>query len=83
MKKFNENEKEFITKLKNIMPFVKGELELNCCNGDWYAFDYREELSAAFPMERFNLPLISDKMAKIMNIDIVKCCDFCDVYHAG
>ena len=39
----NENEKWFIKAISEAERYVKGELELDCIDGDWYARDYREE----------------------------------------
>lgn len=78
---FNDNEKKFIDIINEAKRYVKGELELDCVDGEWYAMDYREELEGAFPIEakQYALPLIRNEEAESKGIDIIKCCDECDI----
>ena len=78
---FNDNEKKFIKLLEEAMKYVDGELELDCVDGKWYAMDYRVDWGGAIPMgaEQYTLPLITDEEAKRKGIDIIKCCDACDI----
>ena len=78
---FNNYEKDFIGKLEDAMRYVKGELELDCVDGEWFAMDYREDLEGAFPIEAspYDKPIITDDEAEAKDIDIIKCCDNCDV----
>lgn len=82
---FNNNEKMFIDIVNEAKRYVKGELELDCVDGKWYAMDYREDLEGAFPIEanQYNEPLITDEEAEHKGINIIKCCDMCDVSHVG
>lgn len=79
--KFNDNEKRFIEMLEEAKKYVKGELELDNFDGEWFAMDYRADLHCAFPIEakQYNKPLITDKEIKEKYIDFIKCCDTCDV----
>lgn len=83
---FNDNEKKFIDIINEAKRYVKGELELDCVDGEWYAMDYREELECAFPIEAepYNgYPLITRKEAERNRIDIIKCCDECNISYVG
>lgn len=84
----NENEKNFIELLKQVMRCVKGELELNCFDdgdGEWYAMDYIEDLCSSFPIDinGFNKPIITNEEAENKGIDIVKCCDKLGILYVG
>ena len=78
---FNDNEKKFIDMLNEAKRYVKGELELDCVDGEWYAMDYRAELEGAVQIEAdvYQLPLITVEEAERKGIDVIKCCDECDV----
>ena len=82
---FNQNEKAFIEMLENAKRCVRDELELDNFDGEWFAMDYREELEGAFHIEisPYNEPVITDEEAKLKQIDIIKCCDACDVSYVG
>ena len=82
---FNDNEKKFIDIINEAKKYVKGELELDNFDGEWFAMDYRVDLEGAFPFEakQYGHPLITDKEAKDKGIDIVKCCDECDISYVG
>lgn len=82
---FNDNENEFIATLENAKRYVKGELELDCVDGEWYAMDYRENFESAFPIEvePYNKPLITEEEAENNCIDIEKCCDECCIAYVG
>ena len=84
-KSFNENEKAFIEKLEKAKCFVKGELELDNFDGEWFAMDYREDMEGAFPIEMkpYDKPLITYEEAEEKGINITKCCDACDVFYVG
>lgn len=76
----NENEKKFIDLLEEAKRHAKGELELDCFNDEWYALDYRADLEIAIWMDgAYKLPLITVQEAKRKGIDVIKCCDECDV----
>jgi hypothetical protein len=83
----NENEKKFVAALKEAEKCVKGELELDYEfeNGEWFARDYRGDLEGAFSIEaeQYNEPIITDKEAKEKGIDIIKCCDACDIAYVA
>ena len=78
---FNKNEEEFIETLEKAKEYVKGELELDCEDGKWYAADYRRDSGYAYNIETspYDEPLITDEEAKEKNINIIDCCDYCDV----
>lgn len=82
---FNDDEKRFIRMLEEAKEYVTGELELDCEDGEWYAMDYRKDCECAFPIEAqgYNLPMITDNTADKYGIDIVKCCDYCEVAYVG
>lgn len=82
---FNDNEKKFIDIINEAKRYVKGELELDCVDGEWYAMDYREELECAFPIESkiYNNLLITSKEAERKGIDVIKCCDECGIFYVG
>ena len=77
----NENEKWFIGLLEDAKQYCKGELELDCVDDKWYAVDYRWDFEAAMSIEYdlYNLPLITVEEAERKGIDVIKCCDECDV----
>ena len=82
---FNNNEKKFIDIINEAKRYVKGELELDCFDGKWYAMDYREDLGGTIDIEakQYNKPLITDEEAEKNDIDIIKCCNECDIYYVG
>ena len=82
---FNNNEKKFINTINEAKRYVKGELELDCFDGKWFAMDYREGLEGAFSIEakQYDKPLITDEEAEEKGIDIIKCCDECGIYHVA
>lgn len=79
----NNNEKKLIDIINEAKRYVKGELELDCVDGEWYAMDYREELGGAFPIEakQYDEPIITDEEAEEKGIDIIKCCDECGIFY--
>ena len=86
----NEYEQKFIEKIEEAKRYCKGELELDLLENDifgdgWYAMDYREELEGAFGIssDKYNKPLITEETSQKYNIDVIKCCDYCDVYYVG
>ena len=54
-------------------------------DGKWYARDYRKESGSVFSIDidGFDKPLITVEEAKTRGIDVVKCCDRCNVYYSG
>lgn len=82
---FNDNENKFIAMLEKAKRYVKGELELDCEDGEWYAMDYREDFECAFPIEAepYDKPLITEEEAENKCIDIEKCCDECCIAYVG
>ena len=84
-KVFNQNEKAFVDMLEKAKRCVKGELELDNFDGCWFAMDYREDLEGAFGIEikPYDQPIITDEEATKKHIDIIKCCDACDVSYVG
>ena len=78
---FNENEKKFIEEIEEAKKHAKGELELDLIEGEWFAMDYRSEKEGAFFFEddKYSKPLITEEEAKEKNINVIKCCDDCDV----
>lgn len=77
----NKYEEMFIELIEEAKHYVKGELELDCVDGGWYAMDYREDFEAALPIEanHYDLPLITVEEAESHGVDIIKCCDICDI----
>lgn len=82
---FNDREIELIGMIENARKYVKGEVELDCINGEWYVRDYREDFEGAFLIEAepYKKPLITDDEAKDKGVDIIKCCEMCGVYYVG
>lgn len=79
-KKFHEGkysfEQDFIEIMKDASRFVKGELELDLVDGEWFAMDYREDLEGAFYLNGiYHQPIITKVQAKLLRIDVAKCCD--------
>ena len=68
----NNNEKKFVDAINEAMRYVKGELELDCFEGKWFAMDYREDLEGAFFIE-----------AKKQRINVIKCCNECHISYVG
>jgi hypothetical protein len=81
----NENEKLFIDLLEDAKRCCKGELELDCWDDEWYAMDYRADLEEAVQIEAdvYQLPLITVEEAERKGIDVIKCCDACDVSYVA
>ena len=81
----NDNDKKFCDMLNEARRYVKSELELDCVDGKWYAMDYIEDFECAFPMEAkpYNKPIITDEEAEEKGIDIIKCCDECNIAYVG
>lgn len=79
------NEEKFIELINKARGYVKGELELELFDGKWYARDYREESGCLFSIDidGFDNPLITVEEAKERGIDVVKCCDRCNIYHSS
>lgn len=82
---FNDNEIKLIAMIEIARGCVRGEVELNCVDGKWYARDYREDLGSAFPIETapYHEPLITNDEAEDKGIDIIKCCEMCGIYYVG
>lgn len=77
---FNDNEKKFIDIINEAKRYVKGELELDCLDGEWYTMDYRADCECALWMDGiYELPLITVEEAERKGIDVIKCCDECNV----
>lgn len=80
----NKNEKLFIDLLEEAKRYCKGELELDCFDDEWYALDYRAELEVALWLDGiYSLPLITVEEAERKGIDVIKCCDECDVAYVA
>ena len=81
----NNNEKKFVDAINEAMRYVKGELELDCFEGKWFAMDYREDLEGAFFIEakEYNKPLITVSEAKNKGINVIKCCNECHISYVG
>ena len=89
MYKFNEYEKALIKVIEEAQEYCKGELELDFYNdheeehlNGWYAMDYRPEYESAFFIHENGYgekPLISGETADKNNVNVVKCCDYCDI----
>lgn len=82
---FNDSEIKLIAIIERARGYVKGEVEIDCIDGKWYARDYREDLGGAFPIETepYISPIITDDEAEDKGIDIIKCCEMCGVYYVG
>lgn len=81
----NKNERKFMDLLEEAERYAKGELELDCVDGEWFVMDYREDLGGAFPIKSngFDEPIITDEEAKIKGIDIIECCDELGIAYVG
>lgn len=79
--KLNKNEQIVIKKIEDAMKYCKGELELNLIDGVWIAMDYRKDLEGSFLIDEkeFNDEIISTIEAKSLDVDVIKCCDYCDI----
>ena len=85
MYKMNENEKVFTETLRMAERYVKGELELDNFDGEWFAMDYRKEFECAFPIEiaPFDKPLITDEEAEQKGIYIEECAEAVGAWIVG
>lgn len=85
MYKFNDNEKKFIETLEDAKRYVKGELELDNFDGEWFAMDYIEGLEGAFGIEvsPYDKPLLAEDEAEEKGIDVGQCCDYCNALMVG
>ena len=81
----NEHEEKLIEVIEEAKKYCNGELELDNFDGEWYALDYRADLEQALSIDKaiYNIPVITDEVAQEYNIDIIKCCDYCDVSYVG
>lgn len=86
----NEYEQELIDKIEEAKEYCKGELELDFFEDDmfgdgWYAMYYREDLECAFSINsaKYDKPLILEETTQKYNVDVRKCCDYCDVAYVG
>lgn len=81
----NKKEKLFVETVQKARMYVKGELELDYEDGNWYVLDYREYLECAVPIETepFDKPIITDVEAKKKGINIIKCCETFGFYYVG
>ena len=82
---FNENEVQLIAMIEKARGYVRGEVELDCVDGEWYARDYREDLKCAFIIGTapYHEPLITEEEAEVKGIDVIKCCEMCGIYYVG
>ena len=86
MSRWNPNEYEvaFINVIRQAQKYVKGELEIVKEYDGWYAKDYKENYKASFTINKNgyeNKPLISNYTAQKYNVNVIKCCDYCNVYY--
>lgn len=83
--KFNENEMQFIALIEEAKKYVKGEVEIEYVDGEWFAMDYIEICGGAFSISTapYNFALLTEEDAKQKNIDVEECCKYCDVYYVG
>ena len=81
----NKNEQQLILKIEAAKRHCKGYLEFDLFEDGWFAMDYREEFEAAVPIdsEKYDVPIITEETAQKYNIDVRKCCDYCDIYIVG
>lgn len=81
----NEYEQALIEAIEEAERCCEGDLELDLFEDGWFAMDYRREYEAALPINlpKYNEPLITKETAQKYNIDVIKCCDYCDIYFIG
>ena len=81
----NEYEEKLIEIIEEAKEYCNGELELDNFDGKWYALDYRSDLEGAFSIneEKYCNPIITDRHAKEHNVDVIRCCDYCDISYVG
>lgn len=81
----NKYEIDFIKLLLKVEKYCSGELEINRDeNGNWWARDYIEKFGGSFIIKEFcTKPLITEKKAKRLNINVKWCCDECGIYYVG
>ena len=81
----NEYEEKLIEAIEEIKEYCKGELEFDLFEDGWHAMDYRESYEAAFSInsDKYHKPLITEETAQKYNIDVRKCCDYCDIWMVG
>ena len=81
----NEYEEKLIEIIEEAKEYCKGELELDNFDGEWYALDYRADLEGALSIdnEKYNDPVITDEDAEEYKVNIIKCCDYCDISYVG
>lgn len=84
-KTFTDNENMLIEIINEAKTFVKGELELDCIDDEWYAMDYREYHGGVFPIEneKYKSPIITNAEIESSNIDLIKCFNACYVHYVG
>ena len=79
------NEETLMLVIEDAKRYCKGELELDLIDGVWIAMDYREELEGAFSIDvdTFDDEIISVSEAERQGIDVIRCCDECDISYVG
>jgi hypothetical protein len=79
------NETTLILIIEDAKRYCKGELELDLNDDVWIAWDYREDLEGAFPIDvkGFNDKIITVSEAENSGVDVRKCCDICGVAYVG
>jgi len=85
---FSIDERVVIKRLNEAKKYVKGELELNQNEEteDWYAMDYREDLSQAFSLpcgEYANIPILTKEWLSEHPVNLEKCLNACSVAYVG
>ncbi len=83
--KINLNEYDFLIKLtKAEAKYIPDgcELEMEHINGDWFVYMYCEKFGSATATD-LKEPFITDKQAKMMDIDVLKCLDIYGCYVAS
>lgn len=81
-KNFNERELKLIEDIRDAESWISGdnELEMDCWDGDWYAYEYDGDCSR--PIDGYiGDPLITLNEAE--NVDVYAVFDYCKIAYCG
>lgn len=81
----NKNEIAIIRLIEKAKMFVLGTVEINYDEEReaYFVKDYRKGLGASVEIDEkySNVPILTKEHEKYFDINIQKCCDYCDVYY--
>lgn len=83
-KNFNKRELKLIKDIRDAESWIdrNNELEMDCWDGDWYAYEYDGDSSR--PIDGYiDNPLIKENEIEAENVDVYAVFDHCKVAYCG